>query len=93
MQNGELRKKTTFQKNTLQCVAYVTQKFGETVVIVFHGHLQNQQQKTMHTNPKHNLHCAGPEHQVTATIKFAIKKNAFLSNTRNKQDIINFQTL
>ena len=47
----------------------------------------------MHTNPEHNLHCAGPELQVTATIRFAIKKNAFLSNTRNKQDIINLQTL
>ena len=43
----------------------------------------------MHTNPEHNLHCAGPEFQVTATIKFAIKKNVFLSNTQNKQDIIN----
>ena len=49
----------------------------------------NQQQNTMHTNPGHNQHCAGPEVQVTVTIKFAIKKDEFLSNTLKKQDIIN----
>ena len=43
---------------------------------------RNQQQRTMHTNSEPNL-------LALDQLTISIKKDVFLSNTRNKQNIIN----
>ena len=44
--------------------------------------LRNQQQKTMHTSSEHNL-------LALDQLTILIKKDVFLSNTRNKQNTVN----
>ena len=86
---GNWKKQTTFQQIAMQCVAYVMQNFGENIVIVFHGYLQKPRAKDHTHKSRAQSTSIGSGIQLTATNKLAIKKDVFLSNTRNKQTIIN----
>ena len=82
-------KKKTFQQIAMQCVAYVAQNFGKNVVIMFGVYPQKSTTKDHAHKSRTQSTGIGSDVQVTVATKLAIKKNAFLSNTRNKQNIIN----
>ena len=73
----------------MQCVAYVAQNFGKNVVTVFGGYPKKSTTKDHQHKSRTQSTDIGSDVQVTAATKLAIKKNVFLSNTRNKQNIIN----
>ena len=73
----------------MQCVAYVTQNFGKNVVIVFDGYPEKPTTKDHAHKSRAQSTGIGPDVQVTAITKLSIKKDVLLSNTQNKQSIIN----
>ena len=78
---GNWKKQTTFHQIAMQCVAYVTRNFGKNVVLVFNGYPQNPTTKDDAHKSRAQSAGTGPDVQVTATTKLAIKKDVFLSNT------------
>ena len=64
-------------------------KFRREVVIVFDGYPQKPRTKEHAHKSRLQSTDIGPDAQVTAITKLAIKKDLFLSNTRNKQNTIN----
>ena len=59
------------------CVAYVTQKFGENVVIVFGGYPQKPTTNNHTHTSRGQSTGTGADVQETATTKLAIKRMCF----------------
>lgn len=86
---GKWKKQSTYQDIAEQCVKYVSNHYGKNSVVVFDGYPQRPTTKDPTHIERTNKIGIGPDIQVTPTSKLGVEKNIFLSNTRNKQNIIN----
>ena len=85
---GDWKKQMTYQNIAEQCVSYVNKHYGVDSVVVFDGSPQKPTTKDCTHVQRTKYIGIGPDFQVSANAKLSVKKNVFLSNTRNKQNII-----
>ena len=85
---GDWKKQKTYQEIADQCLKYVIKHYGNECVVVFDGYPERPTTK----DPTHKERVkdigVGPDFLVTPNEKMNVKKNVFLSNNRNKSNII-----
>ena len=86
---GDWRKQKTYQDIAKQCATYLSKHYGNNSVVIFDGYPQNPTTKDpAHANRTKDIGI-GPDFVVSSNAKLSVKKNVFLSNTKNKLSFIN----
>ena len=86
------RKTTTYQQIADKYAAYVMQHYGKESIVVFDCYPQRPTIKDPAHKERNKDIGVGPDFIVTANDRLSVKKNIFLSNTKNKQGIISLMT-
>ena len=85
---GKWKKQQPYQHTADQCVKYVENHYGKNSIVVFDGYPLHPTTKDPTHAERMKLIGTGPDIQVTRTSKLVVEKNVFLSNVKNKQNMI-----